>query len=54
MWEEKESPLCLLSIVGDDHTGSILLQHAKSVGIDISSVPLTSKYSTPLYMAVLQ
>jgi pseudouridine kinase len=44
----------LMSLLGDDDTGSVILRHLSEVGIDTHLCVISSTYKTPEYVAILE
>lgn len=46
-------PVVLLSAVGDDESGRLIIEQAQTHGIDVSQILVTSRYRTASYLALL-
>lgn len=46
-------PVRLITVLGEDHTGSELLEHTAACGVDVSAVLRTPAYPTGYYIGIL-
>jgi pseudouridine kinase len=46
-------PACLITAVGEDHTGDLLIRQASAAGVDVSAVLRTPMHPTGTYLGVV-